>query len=143
LTLFLILSLSHSYAQINISKISAKDGDHYITTKIGYPIIGTYLFEEAEPIIQLNANGTGIFQHEDLVRRSIEWGIECSDAGGPLFKKGFDSATYTMWYKDVNGKDSNGDWNSVQFSMHFNSKKMFIMGNRCKKFVDTDTENKK
>ena len=70
----IILSLSfvtNNYAQ-KVEKIVAKDGIHHITTNIDYPITGTYLFEgEAEPIVQLNPDGTGIFQLHNLSKLNI------------------------------------------------------------------------
>ncbi|MFE3871065.1 hypothetical protein ACFX5F_07500 [Flavobacterium sp. ZS1P70] len=58
----LILFVTGSYAQNKIDKITTKNGIHYITTNVDYPITGTYLFEgAAEPIVQLNPDGTGIF----------------------------------------------------------------------------------
>lgn len=135
--LFLVAAQSH--AQIKIDKIRYKIHDHFITTKIGYPIEGTFLYEgKTEPIVQLNANGTGTFQYEDLSKKNINWGIECSEDGIPIFKEGYNSASYTMWYKPNNEED----WIYVQFSIHFNKKKMFIMGERIKDYSE-DSESKK
>lgn len=61
-----------SNAQIKVSKIRARNQTHYITTKIEYPIIGLYQFENiSEPIVILNADGTGIFQYNDLSKKNI------------------------------------------------------------------------
>lgn len=69
--LALLLFVTNSYAQ-EVEKITAKDGSHYITTTINYPITGTYLSEGGtEPIIQLNPDGTGIFQLDDLSKITI------------------------------------------------------------------------
>jgi hypothetical protein len=38
----LLLSTTHSFAQIKITKIKENKKDHYIATVIGYPIIGQY-----------------------------------------------------------------------------------------------------
>lgn len=130
-SLFLIASQSH--AQVKVDKITYKIHDHYITTTIGYPVDGTFLFAgKTEPILQLNPNGTGVFQYEDLSKKNINWGIECTEEGIPIFKEGFNSASYTFWYKP--SKDE--DWMYTQFSIHFNKKKMFIMGERVKDYAD-------
>jgi hypothetical protein len=56
-----ILFISPTFAQ-KVEKIIAENGVHYITTAIDYPITGTYLLNgEAEPLAQLNPDGTGIF----------------------------------------------------------------------------------
>lgn len=129
--LFFVAAQAHS--QIKVDKITYKIHEHFITTTIGYPVPGVFLYEgKGEPIIQLNANGTGIFQSEDLSKKNITWGIECTEEGVPVFKEGFNSASYTLWYKP----DTDTDWIFVQFSIHFNKKKMFIMGERIKEYED-------
>lgn len=129
----LLISASHSYAQLKVTKITAKNKDHYIATVIGYPITGLYIFKnQTEPITQLNEDGSGIMQNEDLLKENIIWGIECSEIGIPIFKEGFDSATYAFWYK----KDNEDNWISEQFSIHYEKKKMYISGERLKDYVD-------
>ncbi|WJS94352.1 hypothetical protein NYQ10_19910 [Flavobacterium johnsoniae] len=129
----LFLTVFQSYSQIKVDQITYKIHDHYITTTIGYPVTGTFMSEgKKEPIVQLNPDGSGIFQFEDLTKENIVWGIECTEEGVPTFKEGFNSATYTFWYRDKNKED----WNYTQFSIHFNKKKMFIMGERMKDYED-------
>jgi hypothetical protein len=129
-----ILSATNSYAQLKITKISDKGKDHYIATAIGYPIIGVYTYvNQIEPTTMLNENGTGIIQDEDLVKENIIWGIECSESGIPIFKEGFNSASYSFWYKK-SGDES--DWVSQSFSIHYDKKKMFISGERVKEYIE-------
>jgi hypothetical protein len=133
LFIFTILIINNSYAQVETIKITNKSRAYYITTSIGYPILGTYLFEgKSEPIVQLNTNGTGVFQAQDLTKKNINWGIECTEKGIPIFKEGFNSATYSLWYKS----NDDEDWILVQFSIHYSKKKMFILGERIKDYVD-------
>ncbi len=130
-SLFLVAVQSH--AQVKVDRITYKIHDHFITTTIGYPVPGVFLFEgKGEPIVQLNADGTGIFQYENLSKKNITWGIECTEEGIPIFKEGFNSASYVLWYKPNNDED----WIFVQFSIHFSKKKMFIMGERIKEYED-------
>lgn len=132
-----LLNTAHSYAQLKITKISDKNNDHYIATVIGYPIAGLYVYKnQTEPITQLNENGTGIMQDEDLKKEAIIWGIECSESGIPLFKEGFDSAKYTLWYKIDSKKTDENEWIATQFSIHHNNNKMFISGQRVKEYVE-------
>ncbi len=138
----LIFSITNSNAQSKNTKISSRNQDHYITTTIDYPIAGTYQYENiSEPIVILNGDGTGVFQSKDLSKRGIIWGLECSENGTLKFKEGFDSAVYTLCYKIkdnlINSESSdNNDWILVEFSIHFNTKKMYIMGERVKDYVD-------
>jgi hypothetical protein len=136
----LFLSVTYSYAQNKVEKITAKDGIHYITTNIDYPITGTYLFEgETEPIAQLDPDGTGIFQSHDLSKTTIVWGMECFENGTPKHKKGFNYAVYSLWYKnrDVNSEaEAKEGWTNAHFSIHFQKKKMFILGERSKDYIE-------
>ena len=135
----LFLYVTHSYTQ-NVEKIIAKDGIHFITTNIDYPITGTYLFEGlTEPIVQLDPDGTGIFQVLDLSKTTIIWGMECFENGTPKYQKGFNYAVYTLWYKNKETNqemETSGDWTNAHFSIHFQKKKMFISGDRSKDYVE-------
>jgi hypothetical protein len=129
------LCLTTVYSQIKTEKITAKNQERFITTTISYPVNGIYLYDgKKEPIVQLNANGTGIYQYEDLTKKNITWGFECSEIGIPIFNEGFDSASYSLWYK-TNDKEDN-EWVYAQFSIHFNKKKMYISGERVKEYVE-------
>ncbi|MCG9792436.1 hypothetical protein [Flavobacterium algicola] len=133
LLLFIISKTVSS--QNNTTLIKIQDKEVYLTTTIGRTITGTYLFDGiSEPIVQLNSNGTGVYQLTDLSQNTIKWGIESNEKGYPAFTKGFDSAKYTLWYKKDNDTEEN--WTSVQLSIHFNKKKIFIAGERSKDYVD-------
>ncbi|MFV8326400.1 hypothetical protein [Flavobacterium sp. ZS1P14] len=139
LIIALIALVTTTQAQ-NVEKITAKDGIHYITTKINYPITGTYLSEGAtEPIVQLNPDGTGIFQLDDLSKATIVWGMECFEDGTPKYQKGFNYAVYSLWHKN---KEENPEtkakegWTNAHFSIHFEKKKMFILGERSKDYIE-------
>lgn len=129
----LFITIFQLHAQVKVEQITHKGHDRYITTTIGYPVDGTFLYEgKKEPIVQLNLNGSGVFQFEDLSKKNITWGVECSEEGVPLFKEGFNSASYTFWYREENQEE----WNYTQLSIHFNKKKMYIMGERIKDYED-------
>lgn len=132
----LLLLAVNSFAQ---TKIEAKDGIHYLTTNIGYPITGTYLFNGTEPTVELNGNGTGLYQLHEQPKKAVTWGIECDEAGAPIFKKGFDNAAYTLWYLYTNPEsEEESYWKEVPFTIHFNTQKMFIQGERSKDYTATN-----
>jgi hypothetical protein len=139
LLFFTLLSVTYSYAQ-QVEKITAKDGIHYITTNINYPITGTYFSEGAtEPIVQLNPDGTGIFQLDDLSKTTIVWGMECFEDGTPKYQKGFNYAVYSLWHKNSQENsaiNTIGSWTNSHFSIHFEKKKMFILGERSKDYIE-------
>lgn len=137
----LMLSATHSFAQIKITKIKSDNKVHYIANVIGYPIIGQYNYvNQIEPITILNQDGTGIQQDEDLNKENIIWGIECSESGIPLFKQGFNSASYSFWYRKTGNAESKQDdgnnWITKSFTIHYDKKKMFIDGERVKEYVE-------
>lgn len=132
----LLLFVTTIFAQNSATEIETKDGIRYITNTIDYPITGIYTFQEAEPIVDLNGNGTGIYQLHEQPKREIIWGIECNETGEPIFKKGYDSAEYMLYYKYTSlENEGDKDWKKVEFSIHFNSLKMYINGERAKSFV--------
>lgn len=137
----LALSATDSFAQIKITKIKDKGKDHYLANVIGYPVSGIYTYvNQITPTTILNEDGTGVIQNEDLTKENIIWGIECSEAGIPIFKEGFNSASYSFWYKkssSVNSKKTDEDeWKLEQFSIHHDKKKMFISGERVKEYIE-------
>lgn len=135
----LLLFATKTNAQNSVTEITAKDGKHYITTDIDYPITGTYLFEGlTEPIVQLNDNGTGIYQLHNQPQVPMVWGIECDENGEPKFIKGFDSEAYTLWHKNESSSElGNNEWIMVEFSIHFETEKMYIQGERIKNYSDS------
>lgn len=132
----MLFFLSTSFAQNTVTEISTNEGNHYITTLISYPINGTYLFEGAAPIVILNPDGTGVFQEHNKAERVMIWGIECDENGQPIFIQEADSAAYSLWYKYNANPQSLVDenWNSVPFSIYFNSSKIYIQGERMKNY---------
>jgi hypothetical protein len=135
--LLLLLIALNCVAQNSVTTISTKTGTRYITNAVDFPIAGTYLFQGAEPIVELNNNGTGIYQLHELPKRAMIWGIECNESGALQFIKGFDNVAYTLWYQYSASSDSDTNWNEVPFSIHFNTMKMFIQGERMKEYSGT------
>jgi hypothetical protein len=134
LTIAVLLFVAKSYSQ-KVEKITANDGIHYITTTIDYPVTGTYLFEgQTAPIVQLNIDGTGIFQLHDLTKKNMNWGLECFENGTPKYQKGFNYAVYSLWYQ--NKAENDAKWTYAHFSIHFEKKKMFISGERSKDYIE-------
>lgn len=137
----LLLSATHSFAQIKVTKIKDKNKEHYLATVIGYPVTGIYTYiNQIEPTTILNQDGTGIIQHEDLTKENIIWGIECSESGIPIFKEGFNSAAYSFWYRitgSAKSKSNDGEnWISQSFTIHYDKKKIFISGERVKEYIE-------
>ena len=135
---FLVALLFFVFQSFAQTKIEAKDGIHYLTTNIDYPITGTYFFKGTEPTVELNGNGSGFYQLHEQPKKAVIWGIECDEAGMPIFVKGFDNAAYTLWYQYTNPEtEEEKHWKAVPFTIHFNSMKIFIQGERSKDYTET------
>ncbi len=141
--LVLLFVLTKSSAQ-NWDKIEANDGMHYIShymQNINLDILGKYSFNGTEPIVELNEYGAGFYQLHEQPKRPMIWGLECDEYGALKFKKGFDNAKYVLWYQYTTRLEDDTDedmsWKSVEFTMHFNTQKMFIQGERSKDYKET------
>jgi len=133
----LFFAAAQSHAQVQVDQITHNSKDRFITTTIGYPIPGTFApIGQKQPITVLNPDGTGFIQAEDLSKQKINWGIECTEEGVPVFKEGFNSASYTFWYRTNDSEE----WYYSQFSIHFAKKKMFLMGERVKEYEDYNVQ---
>ena len=144
LVIALLLFIINGYSQI-WTKIEAKDGSHFITNNVEYidfPILGTYLFKGAEPVVELNQYGTGFYQLHEQLKRPMTWGIECDEHGALLFQKGFDNVKYILWYQYTSKLDNDIEddlkWKMVEFTIHFNTLKMFIQGERSKDYTEKE-----
>ena len=144
LLIALFFSTVNSFSQKIWTQLEAKDGTHYITNNmefIDFPLLGTYLFQGKEPIVELSQYGAGFYQLHDQLKRAMTWGIECDEKGALIFKKGFDNAKYTLWYqyttKSEDDTDDDMSWKSVEYTIHFNTSKMFIQGERSKDYKET------
>ncbi|HNP33495.1 MAG TPA: hypothetical protein PKN96_09405 [Flavobacterium sp.] len=139
----LLLFSLNNYSQ-NWDKIEAKDGMHYIShymQNINLDILGKYMFNGQEPVVELNEYGNGFYQLHDQLKRPMIWGLECDESGALIYKKGFDNAKYTLWYKyttkQEDDTEDDANWKSVELTMHFNTKKIFIQGERSKDYKET------
>lgn len=136
----LVLALTNGFAQ-GTTEIEAKDGLHYVThNNIDFPITGIYYFKGAEPIVELDNGGVGFYQLHEQLKRPVLWGIESDVWGNLKFKKGFDNTKYILWYQYTTKLDSDEEedtnWKSVEFTIHFNTGKMFIQGERSKSYIE-------
>jgi len=137
LLIALFFIATHSYSQAQVDVINYKNKERYITTILNYPVPGTYLpMGQKAPSTVLNPDGSGVIQNEDLSKSKINWGIECNEEGVAIFKEGFNSASYTFWYRTTDSEE----WNYTQLSIHFAKKRMFLMGERVKEYEDYNVQ---
>ena len=126
----------------NVQVVKIKNETYYLTKEIGYPITGEYLFEsKKDPIVQLNPDGTGLFQLHEMSRTPMVWGIECEMNGTPKKIKTDWGFMYNLWYQ-IKAKHQGASWESgeidawdvVSFSVHTDESKIYILGERIKSF---------
>ena len=124
----------------NVTKIDLKGESYYLTKDIGYNIVGEYLYEsKKEPIVQLNQDGTGLFQLHGMSKTRMIWGIECNMDGTPKKIATSWGFAYNLWYQ-IKEKHKGKTWESgeidvwdiVQFSVHTDEKYLSILGERNK-----------
>lgn len=129
-----------SFAETDVTKVTIKDEVYYLTKNIGYPITGIYKYEsKGEPIVQLNDDGTGLFQLHGMSQTKMVWGIECDEKGIAKKNETQFGAVYLLWYqikekhKGKTWEQGEVDaWDAVQFSIHFDTKEIYILGERIK-----------
>lgn len=144
---FLLIAIltisSFSFAQ-KVTEIETENGIHFISTTCEYPIYGTYQFKGAEPIIELNSGGTGQYQQHDAVKRPMIWGLECSESGELKMTKGYDNVKYILYYKYTTpiAGEPEESWIRIEMTVHLNSGKIFINGERMKLFSAKEEKKK-
>ena len=126
----------------NVQEVKIKNETYYLTKEIGYNITGEYLFEgKKDPIVQLNADGTGLFQLHQMSKTPMVWGIECEMDGTAKKIKADWGFMYRLWYQ-IKAKHKGSSWESgeivawdvVSFSVHEDDGKIYILGERTKTF---------
>lgn len=134
---------SLSFGQ-KVSSIETEDGKHFITSTCEYPIYGTYHFKGAEPIVELNSGGTGQYQQHDDLKRPMIWGLECSESGELKMTKGYDNVKYILYYKYTTpiAGEPEESWIRIEMTVHLNSGKIFINGERMKLFSAKEEKKK-
>ncbi len=129
-------------AQSAVTKVTVKDEVYYITTKMDYPVTGLYKYEsKGEPIVQLNEDGTGLFQLHQMSQTKMVWGVECDAKGVPKEQKVSWGSAYRLWYQikeKHKGKTWEtgviDEWDIIQLSVHTDEKKIYILGERVKTY---------
>ena len=124
----------------NVQAVTVKNETYYLTKEIGYAITGDYLYEgKGDPIVRLNSDGSGLFQLHGMSRTPMVWGIECEKDGTPMKVKTDWGFMYNLWYQ-IKARHKGPTWESgevdawdvVQFSVHTDTGKIYILGERIK-----------
>jgi hypothetical protein len=107
----------------------------------GYDITGTYKYEGGEPIVQLNADGSGLFQYHGCIPVPMHWGVEADANEQPI--KVADNERGVWWTLAYRREEAacteNGFqgypaavWDEVQLNVLFEMNWLSILGERRK-----------
>ena len=141
-----------------VKTIIVKNEPIYLINNIDYNIIGLYENTEGdfdnvtktyskEPITQLNADGTGLWQNFGTNKVPIVWGIECEKDGTPKKNETPYGAMYRLWYqikakfivtdnwnRKIRESGEIDAWDIVDFGINFSKKIIVILGSRVKNY---------
>lgn len=82
-----IISFATIVTAQNVEQFSIGGKTYYGTKAIPGEIIGLYQYEKVkEPIVRINSNGTGVFQHRDVNAYPVEFWIQ-TDENGTIQKR--------------------------------------------------------
>ncbi len=127
----------------DIVTVKVDDEVYYLTHTIpGYDITGVYNYEEkGEPKVELNKDGTGLFQLHGMSATKMEWGIECDENGVVKVENPASGGVYNLWYqiKETHKgptweQGTVGKWDVVEFFIWAAERKMHILRERIKRF---------
>jgi hypothetical protein len=144
----LTLLTSVVFAQGKPEKLMIKNEAHYGVRRIpGYDIIGTYKYDSADshPIMQLNADGTGIFEKHDKIPIKIKWWIWSESTGAVKTVKGEAGQQHTIivqylepQYTSIRGTQTvttpANEYDMMMLTIRYDDKKMYILGERVKPY---------
>lgn len=104
-------------AQNKVERIELKGEVFTVTTEFPKEILGRYLYEgKREPIVQLNSDGTGLFQPHDVAPVKIKFWIDCDENGTIRVQKGAEGRyQYTLLVQYLDG--SNGNYAPGKFDL--------------------------
>lgn len=113
-------------------------GDTYTVSKtLPDEIIGTYEYEgKGEPIVQINADGTGLFQPHGMPAIPIKIWIDVDDNGVPRRQVGTEQRyRYTLLVQYGEGGDGNypaGKYDLMGVTMLKDEGKALVLGERIR-----------
>jgi hypothetical protein len=123
--------------------VTVENESYCLVREVGYPIVGRYEYEgNGEPIVVLNADGTGLFQRHGVAPIPIEWGIQADAAGAPMKdQRGNGDLVFRLFYLELEGRRlGNGrvippsGWDIVELTVDPNQRKIDILRERVKTY---------
>lgn len=117
--LFVVLALVSGVAgaQENPEVINLKGRDYTVSRALPGEILGKYFYEgKGEPIVEVRADGTGVFQPHDVPAIPIRIWIDVDEKGAPRREVGSELRyRYTLLVQY--GESSNGNYPSGSYGL--------------------------
>lgn len=122
-------------AAADLEKIEIMGDSYTVSKTLPEEILGTYLYEgKGEPIVQINADGTGLFQPHGMPAIQIKVWIDVDDQGTPRRQVGTELRyRYTLLIQYGAGGDGNypaGKYDLMAVTMLKDEGKAIILGER-------------
>ena len=129
---FVMYSPENAKPGPGVIAFTVKDAKYYAKKYDGSDVVGTYKYKKmgnwGEPLVVLNADGTGSFQRHDVAPDPVEWWIETDPRGKIQKQLGEGNDNYRMLlvvrYKD------DGTYQRMQLDVVPSQNKSIIMGER-------------
>jgi hypothetical protein len=125
--------------------VTIKDAPLCLVREVGYPIVGRYEYESpngGEPMVVLNADGTGQFQRHGSFPTRIEWGVEADATGAPKKVDAPGGAVFRLYYQDLEQTrlksgatiGTAGEWDVVELWVSPKERQIYILRERVKAY---------
>ena len=104
----IFLGFGIANAQTKLEKIELRGKTYTVSKEFPSEILGKYLYDKVgEPIVELNANGEGLFQYHGRPATKMQFWIDCDEKGVPRTKPyGADRYEYTLLVQYLEGNDN-------------------------------------
>lgn len=136
--MFVVAAAAFANPQNKVETINLKGKDYTVSKTLPSEIIGTYKYEEkGEPIVQINADGAGLFQPHGVAAIPIKIWIDVDDKGEPRRQVGSEQRyRYTLLIQYGEGGDGNykaGSYDLLDVTMLKDKGIAVILGERIMK----------
>jgi hypothetical protein len=126
-----------SIAAADVEKMEVMGDSYTVSKTLPTEILGTYRYEgKGEPIVQINADGTGLFQPHMMPAIPIKIWIDVEDNGTPRRQVGTEQRyRYTLLIQYGAGGDGNypaGKFDLMAVTMLKDEGKAIILGERIR-----------
>lgn len=134
---FLALASLTAHANGKVETINLQGDDYTVSTQLPDEVLGRYEYEgNGEPIVEINADGTGLFQPHGMPAIPIKVWVDVDGNGMPRREVGTEQRyRYTLLIQYGEGGDGNypaGKYDLLGVTMLKDEGKAIILGERIR-----------